>query len=150
MIGITSKFTGKRVVLTKRSIGDDNNAAYAGHSIMRFGRAPHNIMHFGKRSNNDEDTAAIANQLETMSNQVSETGSPFSDDYLMGNKGSSSVRYILVPVMVSPSSSSLSHLYSSQPLSSSPVSASDALRHYLTKKSAENLETSRGVFMHFG
>ncbi|KAH9421991.1 hypothetical protein DERP_002281 [Dermatophagoides pteronyssinus] len=148
--GITSKFTGKRVVLTKRSIGDDNNAAYAGHSIMRFGRAPHNIMHFGKRSNNDEDTAAIANQLETMSNQVSETGSPFSDDYLMGNKGSSSVRYILVPVMVSPSSSSLSHLYSSQPLSSSPVSASDALRHYLTKKSAENLETSRGVFMHFG
>ena len=147
MTGTTSKLAGNRIVLTKRSIGDDNTAAYAGHSIMRFGRAPHNIMHFGKRSNNDEDTAA--SQLEAMANQVPDTGSSFADDYYGGNKGSS-VRYILVPVMVSPSSSSLSHLYSTQPLSSSPVSASDALRHYLTKKSAENLETSRGVFMHFG
>lgn len=143
MTGTTSKLAGNRIVLTKRSIGDDNTAAYAGHSIMRFGRAPHNIMHFGKRSNNDEDTAA--SQLEAMANQVPDTGSSFADDYYGGNKGSS-VRYILVPVMV-PSSAS-SHPYSSQPSSSS--TANDALRHYLSKKSAENLETSRGVFMHFG
>ncbi|OTF78887.1 hypothetical protein BLA29_003162, partial [Euroglyphus maynei] len=84
--GTASKLAAKRVVLAKRSIGDDNNAAYAGHSIMRFGRAPHNIMHFGKRSNSDDDTAAIASQLEAMSSQIPDTGSSFADDY---NKGSS-------------------------------------------------------------
>lgn len=116
---------------------------------MRFGRAPHNIMHFGKRSNSDDDTAAIASQLEAMSSQIPDTGSSFADDYNKGSSpsSSSSVRYILVPVMVPSSSSSSSNLYSSSPLS---ATASDALRHYLTKKSAENFETSRGVFMHFG
>lgn len=126
-------------MLIKRSVLDEN-PSYAGHSIMRFGRAPHNIMHFGKRSYDEDVLNKLQNDLNSMASDTSAIDSS-TDDTSTSNKALSSSniqgpRILLLPVAYySPYSNSngLSHL-----------------RNNLSKKSADNLESSRGLFMHFG
>ena len=129
-------------------------ASYAGHSIMRFGRAPHNIMHFGKRAGSDASDSFFEQpqcELGPDSGSSYESGpsapvasipdwlmaSLLSKGSIMGHNGAT--RYILVPVGAANGAGAVG------------TGAGGYFYPGLGKaKKAKLSEESDNVFMHFG